>query len=238
MALPIYLAMTAWEMANRETPGHCGWMACHFSPYSPGLSNIPRQLPEDSLLIVNDRIPNWGHDPNLITAQLQETVEKLKPRGILWDLQRPYEAETAKIVQAASSLSCPMAVTEPYAKDLSGAVFLPPVPPNRTLEQHISQWANRDIWLEAACTGLTMTLTKDGCTGNPGAEYRAEPVFSDDALHCRYCFEVQQAQAVFSLWREKEDISALLEEAGKMGVTLAVGLYQELSPVLFVHGSA
>lgn len=84
MALPIYLAMTPWEMEHRELPPRCGWMACHFSPYGQGLSNLPRVLPADSLVIVNDRIPPWGHDPKLMAQQLQEVIDTLSPGAYCW----------------------------------------------------------------------------------------------------------------------------------------------------------
>lgn len=235
MALPIYLAMTAWEMEHRQPPRHCGWMACHFSAYGRGLSNIPRQLPKDSLLIVNDRIPPWGHDPELIARQLQEAVEQLDPRGILLDFQRPYDEEISKIVGAIAPLPCPVAVTEYYAKDRDCGVFLPPVPLNKPLEQHLSPWQNRQIWLEVDSADLTMTLTSAGCTADGGAVSLEEPVFTDDRLHCHYSMALQEDRAVFSLTRQENDIHALLNEAEQLGVTLAAGLYQELSGVLFVH---
>lgn len=229
MALPIYLAMTPWEMAHRELPRHCGWMACHFSPYSPGLSNIPTHLPEGALLIVNDRIPPGGHDPDLIAHQLHATAEQLAPRGILMDFQRPYHEETARIAQAISHLSWPTAITEAYAPQCDGAVFLSPVPLNRPLQQYIAPWGSRDIWLEISCAELTMTLTKEGCVCSVEEVCLKEPIFSDEKLHCHYTTQVQQEQAVFALTRYPEDIQALLEEAERLGVCLAAGLYQELS---------
>ena len=52
MAMDVFLAMTAAEICgNRNLPANLGWMACHFSPYGTGLSNLPKQLPPSSLLI-------------------------------------------------------------------------------------------------------------------------------------------------------------------------------------------
>ena len=234
MALPIYLAMTPWEMAHRELPPRCGWMACHFSPYGQGLSNIPTSLPADSLLIVNDRIPPWGHDPGLMASQLQQVMDSLAPRGILLDFQRPHNEETAQIAKAFTALPCPVAVTQAYAKDCEAAVFLPPVPPNKPLEQHLSPWKGRQIWLEADLSHLTLTVTEDGCRAEEQADL-TEPVFCDSKLHCHYSICLQKDRAVFTLARQPEDLTDLLQEAEKLGVTLAAGLYQELSSVLFVH---
>ena len=42
MAIRQYLAMTAAEMTQAGSlPRHAAWMACHFSPYSTGLTNLP-----------------------------------------------------------------------------------------------------------------------------------------------------------------------------------------------------
>ena len=238
MALPIYLAMTAWEMGHRQMPPHCGWMACHFSPYTQGLSNLPQQLPEKSLLILNDRIPPWKHDPELIADQVRQMVETLSPTGILLDFQRPYMKELAAVINKIAELPYPVAVTEPYAKDCDCAVFLPPAPLHRPLQQTLSAWEGRRIWLEIGTAGLTMTLTRSGCKLMQEDIQLGAPSFSDPELHCHYSIALQEDQAVFSLTRTPDDILSLLQEAEVLGVTLATGLYQELSSVLFVHGPA
>ena len=57
MAIRTYLAMTASEFAKADPlPPHVAWMACHFSPYDSGLTNLPRKLPTNSLLILNKPI--------------------------------------------------------------------------------------------------------------------------------------------------------------------------------------
>lgn len=238
MALPIYLAMTAWEMEHKKLPPRCGWMACHFSPYGQGLSNVPRQLPADTLLIVNDRIPPWGHDPSLIAEQLQEVLTDFSPRGVLLDFQRPYGKETAQIAAEVSKLPCPVAVTELYAGDCDSAVFLPPVPLNKSLQAHLSPWKGRQIWLEVDLSDLTMTVTQDGCHTAQESAVLTEPLLADTKLHCHYSISLQDDRAVFSLTRKPEDLTELLQEAEELGVTLAAGLYQEFSSVLFVHGTS
>ena len=47
-------------------------------------------------------------------------------------------------------------------------------------------------------------------------------------LHCHYTIETNEKAARFTLWRTKEDLEALLEEAEKSGIVGYVGLYQEL----------
>ena len=52
MAIRPFLAMTAAEIQGTETlPPKTAWMACHFSPYSTGLSNLPKALPPGLSLI-------------------------------------------------------------------------------------------------------------------------------------------------------------------------------------------
>ena len=55
IGIRLNLAMTAAELGAAPLPSHPAWMACHFSPYSTGLTNLPPKLPQDSLLILNDR---------------------------------------------------------------------------------------------------------------------------------------------------------------------------------------
>ena len=97
MALPIYLAMTASEYARCPSlPENPGWMACHFSSYGTGLSNIPDQFPAGGILMVNDRIPPACHSSQLIVQQLLQAVEKLSPRAIVLDFDNtlvPYTTD-------------------------------------------------------------------------------------------------------------------------------------------------
>ena len=84
MAIRPFLAMTAAEIRNTAIlPSRTAWMACHFSPYGRGLSNIPSVLEEGSLLILDDITPIRGHDPEVITQQLMQAMEHLRVSGIL-----------------------------------------------------------------------------------------------------------------------------------------------------------
>ena len=73
MAIRLYLAMTAAEIReNTGLPPKIAWMACHFSPYCTGLSNLPRILAAGSVLMLDDVTPIFHHDPQQIAAQLRE----------------------------------------------------------------------------------------------------------------------------------------------------------------------
>ena len=231
MAIPRYFAMTAAEIRGcDERPSGVAWMACHFSPYGTGLSNLPRELPDGSMLILNDRTPIHGHDPKRIAEQLSEAVDNNGFCGVLLDFQRPDAPETSALAQVlVKTLPCPVAVSELYAEGLTCPVFLPPVPPDVRPGAYLSPWEGREVWLEMALEGEVITLTKDGAAGAP-LPFREAPGegFAEARLHCHYQMQVSETQARFSLWRTKADLEDLLREAEELGVKQAVGLYQEL----------
>lgn len=231
MAIAPFLAMTAAEMRNlSRIPQKCAWMACHFSPYGLGLSNLPQTLPSETLLMVDDITPPHGHDPQIVAAQLQQCVDALECSGILLDFQRPGNPETANLVKKlAAALACPVAVSEVYAEAVDCAAFLSPVPPSVPLQEHIAPWKGRDIWLDISLSGEVIAVTEQGasvtalpfpCTNKKG--------LPEETLHCHYWTELNEKNAVFTLWRTQEDLENLLKEAEELGVTAAVGLYQEL----------
>lgn len=231
MALPVYLAMTAAEFRSAEAlPEHAAWMACHFSCYGTGLSNLPEQLPAGAMVILNDRTPVFGHDPELIAKQLSEIVACSNSGGVLLDFQRPDCPQTANIVKSiVTALSCPVAVTEAYAEELDCPIFLSPPPLCKPLAEHIIPWKDREIWLEVALDSQTITVTPDGSHFSPSFPADPqEPSFPEDALFCRYHTDVFEDQAVFTLFRTREMLDTLLQEAERLGVCRAVGLYQEL----------
>lgn len=230
MALPFYLAMTAAEMGGKcPLPPHLGYMACHFSPYGAGISNRPCQLPEGAMLILDDSAPIGGHDPILITRQLAELVKRHKCGCVLLDFQRPGMEETAVLAgEIACALPCPVGVSELYGKGLDCPVFLPPVPADVSLKTYLAPWQGRDIWLEAAMDGQVITVTPKGAKCAPLASW-TDPGsgYLDEKLHCRCHMNIADDAAEFTLYRTREDVDALLEEAEGLGVKMAVGLWQE-----------
>lgn len=231
MGIPIYLAMTAAEFSScGELPENTAWMACHFSPYGTGLSNLPPELPEGSLLIFNDRTPIRGHDPREIADTLQETVERLHCSGVLLDLQRPGCEETAALTRVlVQTLPCPVCVSEPYATELSCPVFLPPVPLLKTAKEYLAPWSGREVWLELALDGATVTVTDTGSTSVPLPPFSQHHCPHEDVqLFCHYGLELDTKQAVFTLKRTKRDLQNLQNAAENWGVTRLIGLWQEL----------
>lgn len=234
MSLPVYLAMTGAEIARCQAfPEKIGWMACHFSAYGTGLSNIPRELPKGSLLIVNDRTPVSGHDPELVCRQLAQAAAETECDAVLLDLQRPDHHQTAAIAKAiVGALPCPVGITEHYAKGLDCPVFLSP-PMHQPLEHFLAHWKGREVWLELALSSQTITLTDSGCHYGPLVP--AEPperFFEEPNLCCRYHTKVMESQIEFTLFRTPESLEALLKKAEGLGIPRAIGLYQELGTSL------
>lgn len=233
MAIKGYLAMTAAEF--RDSPSFetkIAWMACHFSPYGTSLSNCPNTLPPDSLLILNDRTPICGHDPEQILGRLTELVQRFSCSGVLLDFQRSGEPETARLaMHLLEQLPCPAAVSEAYATYDRHPVFLPPVPPEVPVEEYLAPWKGREIWLEVSLEGRILELTEEGLLKKQAEDTPAEGHW-DEELCCHYRIAVDD-RVRFSLYRTEEDLRQLLTRAEKMGVARAVGLYQELGAMEF-----
>ena len=229
MALPIYLAMTGAELAFCQTmPEHPGYMACHFSPWDKGLSNFPGTLPDRAMLIVNDLSPMDGHDPELIFQQVLGLVRQWNAESVLLDFQRENCPETAALAQALTGLPCPVGISAPYAQE-GNPVFLPPCPPDQSIEEYLRPWGGWEIWLEYALAGLQITLTERGAEVSPLEEAPESLPHGDDSLLCHYKTVLGPGRAEFLLYRTGEDREKLLERAASLGATRAIGLYQELA---------
>lgn len=229
MAIPHYLAMTAAEMETASPlPKRAAWMACHFSPYSTGLANLPEHLPEGSLLILNDRTPIHRHDPERIAEELKMVLERFHCCGLLLDFQNPGCAETTRLARyLAQTLTCPLGISQEYRAD-KAAVFLPDMPPTVPLETYLKPWQGQTVWLETALEGQTITLTEKGAAYEANTASDFLPAHSDAALHCHYHIRQEEKALIFHTWRTPDDLRSMLEEAEALGVTLGVGLYQEL----------
>ena len=229
MAVVPFLAMTAAEFCGSSfLPAKIGWMACHFSPYSLGLSNLPKAIPESSLLILNDITPIHGHDPEVVVKQIQLCVEFFRCSRVLLDFQREYSEEAMLMASVITdALPCPVAVTEAYAEMLDCPVFLPPLPHHIPLADWIKPWQDREIWLDVAVDAEEILLTAEGSAIHPLPSPPHSEGYVDDTLHCHYKIHIAEGAARFTLWRTVEDIASLLEEAESMDIHTAVGLYQE-----------
>lgn len=226
-----FLAQTSAEFAfSEKKPEKIAWMACHFSPYGMGLSNLPQTLPEGSMLILNDRIPICSHDPGLIAAQLSDAVSDFSCCAVLLDFQRPGSDRTRQVVQSIiEAHPCPVGVSHLYAEEFDCPVFLPPPDLDKPLRDHLAPWDGREIWLEAALDMARFTVTEKGCTSLPLPYSPPDgDFFKDEALCCSYRCDIHPDAAVFTLWRTPEDLADLLTQAQALGIPRTIGLYQQL----------
>ena len=187
------------------------------------------------MVILNDRIPIRGHDPGLIADQLLTLYETLHPTRFLLDLQRSSCPETAAAAhRIIDTLPCPVGVTEQYAKDLNCPVFLAPPPLDMTLADYLHPWSGREIWLETAPDACRINVTADGSTVS-AIPWDSPPdgSFSDPVLYCSYKAHVTQNCIFFDLYRSAQDITDLLLQAEALGVTKAIGLYQQFYQISF-----
>lgn len=229
MAISRYLAMTDTEFSiSQPASWTSAWMACHFSPYDTGLTNLPQKLPRGTLLILNDRIPPMHCDIGRIYVVLEQFIHTQGCSGLLLDFQRKDCSQLNKICQKLIGLNCPVAVSLPYAKELSCPVFLPPVPILTTPADYLSCWKGREIWLEISLNSTRITLDMERSKTETVPCINFPLPFRDENLLCHYKLALSETNCVFYLQRTRQDLDELLDKAGQFGVTTAVGLWQEL----------
>ena len=231
MVLPRYLAMTGAEMSALSAYSFpIAYMGCHFSPYTQGLTNIPDSLPPDSMLILTDRMPCDGHSADLVVRQLQDAVTQLKCESVLLDFQRPPDLESSAMAdKITGALSCPVAVTEGFAKGLTCPMFLSPGPLHQPLAEYLLPWQGREIWLEAALCQDEITVTESGSEFT--RQFPPEGLdggFYDETLCGHYRIKTGADRVTFTLFDTLDSLEKKLEQARSLGVNRAVGLWQEL----------
>lgn len=227
MGIPQYLAMTDGEIAAcARLPPRLARMGCHFSV--DGLVGLPQALPSGALLVLDDRVPMAAQDPGRILAQLAEALEKFSCTGLLLDFQQAENAPQRELVRLlARELTVPLAAPPAYAAE-GCRLFLPPVAADQTVEEALSPWAGKKIWLDSAPAAVRLELTKQGCTRTPLPRMAASGIFKDPGLCCRYSIEpTLNGGFQFTLYRDRCCIEAILEQAAAFGAELAVGLSQE-----------
>ena len=226
MGITQYLAMTEQELSAGPPPPCLAYLGCCFS--ASGLGGLPQSLPPGALLILDDRTLPGDRPIPEIGETLQEILVRCSCRGLLLDFERPgIAAQKALAAFLARHLPCPVAAPPEYAPK-GCPVFLPPVSVDCTVEDHLAPWQGREIWLDAGLCGLELNLTPAGVISSPAAA----PLFQgfyDEALCCRYTIRETPQGFVFHLGRDRACLQKLLARAEPLGVTLSVGLWQELS---------
>ena len=231
MALPLYLAMTASEMSSINSfPPHFAYMACHFSPYGQGLSNLPTSLPPNAVLILNDNFPCQSHSPGLVADQLNHVIDSFHCENLLLDFQRPPCPESEQLINTlVSSTTVPVAISQGHSRNWKGAVFLPPCPLHVSLEEYLQPWQGQEIWLEAALCQENIVITPQGTVHIP--QFPAQGLdggFFDDDLCCQYRIHTDEESITFTLFDTPGSLTNKFSQAEKLGVSRIVGLWQEL----------
>ena len=205
MVLPLYLAMTEGEFRPIPCPA--------FLMLSPG--DVP---PPEVLPVLTDREPLDGQ-------ALEQMYRACQGReAAVLDFARPPTEEVREWVRG---LPCPAAAPPGYAE--RGPVFLPPPPLHVPLEAYLSPWRGREVWLEAALLRQTVTVTAAGtAVSSPVANHDLSGGFYSRELCCRFNQEFHRDRAVFTLFDTPETLKKKLAQAAALGVTRAIGLYQEL----------
>ena len=231
MVLPVYLAMTGAEMLTAgEKAFPLAWMACHFSPYSDGITNLPASLPKGSMLILDDSTPCRGHNPELVAQQLCNAVRSFDCESVLLDFQRePTPESLAMACALVTALPCPTAVSAGYAENEDSPILLPPSPLHIPPATYLKPWNSREIWLEAALCQEAVTVTEAGTSFKP--QFPPDGLFDgffDETLCCNHIIQIQEDHISFTLFDTADTLAKKLSLASALGVSRFVGLYQEL----------
>ena len=232
MEIPLFLVMTAAELqAAEQLPQHPAWMACHFSPYGTGISNIPKTLPPGAMLMLNDRTPVCRHDPETVAKTLCDAAQSLKCDSILLDFQREGFDELHNIIETVlKNASCPVGVSALYAKSFDCPVLVPSIPIQTLPEDALIPWKGRELWLELSSEGTEIAVTEQGSRYTPLPHYiPGEDAHPEDTLHCHYEITVEDDRILFHLGRTAEDQFSLWKASHSLGVTRALGFWQELN---------
>ena len=209
MVLPLYLAMTPEEMAQATAlPPHRGW-------FDPESAALPHSMSPGTMLILHDRFPC--------------PVPALKCESVLLDFEQVPDAESRTVADALfQALPCPVAAPPGFIEDSGSPVFLPSCPLHVPLAEYLRPWQGREIWLDVTLQQQTITVTRAGTTYAPPTPADRQGGVFDETLLCRCVTEVSGDEVRFTLFDTPETLKIKLEEAARLGVSRAVGLYQEL----------
>ena len=108
-------------------------------------------------------------------------------------------------------------------------MLLSPAPVHIPLELYLKPWEGREIWLDAALSQESVKITPQGAT--VAAQFPPDGYtdgFYEETLRCRYRTDITPDQVIFTLFDTLETLEKKLELAASLGVTRAVGLWQEL----------
>lgn len=206
---------------NPTFPGNLAILGMHLSQDGMHLAGIPETVPEGCILLLDDRILPEKIDEDAILRQLASVLHKRSPKSLYLDFQRESVHSTSLIRRITESYPEITAVSALYAEGLSCPVVLPPIPLYKKVEEVLSPWQGREIWIEQDLSAWEVTVTKDGADVKSTAIPR-ESGFFDEALCCRYCIKTEENAAIFTLFSTSETLQKQAEKAASLGVKAAL----------------
>ena len=203
MGLPLYLADFGLEIHTIPRPAHLmlDWAAAPPRGVLPVITDC-RPLTEEGVDRLCSMARGWE-------------------RAVL-DFEGPPTELSCELLRR---LPCPAAAPPGYG---DGPVFLPPAPLYTPLEDYLSPWRGREIWLEAALQKQTVVLTADGPSFSPAVPADLDKGFHCRELYCRFTQEIREDRVVFTLFDTRETLKDKLARAEALGVRAALGLWREL----------
>lgn len=226
-----YHAMTAAEwLTAPKLPEMPAWMACHFSPYGTGLSNLPKMLPADALIMVSDRISPAGHDAALMVSQLADLTAAFKPAAIVLDLEAPENDFCRELARQCCKLkNVEVAVASRYAQDLPCSVFLSAAQLWTKPEDWLQPWEGRTIWAESVLQRGLVTVTDEGAAYKELPwEEPEEGLAVDEELQVAYRIRETKDAVEVMLWRGRKELDTWMQMLKGLGISRFLGLYQQL----------
>ena len=207
-------------------PPRIARMGCTFDPDGPGLSDIPTAFFQHGMLIVDDRHPIRGHDPNLVAGVLADAADRLGIDCILLDFERPPTAASQAIAaRLAKALPCPVGMPPDYGASLDCALFLPPCPLHVPMEAYLKPWQHREVWMEARILRQTITVTQQGTVyGIPAPGDNLTGGHFDNLLRCQCVTEIADDKVVFTLYDTPE---SLRKKWNHPNISRVIGLFQD-----------
>ena len=225
----MFLAMTEEEIQSISSlPSQYAYLGCHFSADGSALEGLPKHLPQNCGIILDDRHPIPPAEPDKIIEQLA----KYNPPYILLDFRRPPTDSSMKLSAELARSIFPSPMPPDYGKDLNCPLFLSPIPPHIPIEEYLQPWHDREIWLELALDAVQIDVTSRGSqiTYFPHA-HPVENAHKDSMLHCHYKITQTDDALSFYCCRTPEDLWEIIRLSLPQNVTHTIGLYQELGNI-------
>lgn len=206
MSIPQYLITKDLSHSPAAYPGVTP------DPEGHGLTGLPTEpLAEDTILILDDRVPWTSRDPEPILRDLADFLKKGKPRGVLLDLERAPEKESlalaSGISQCCAALSIPIAMPDGYRTFSEDLPFLP-----APAWWETSQKA--PCWMEARPRACDLILSPEKPLLTETEPQPQAGDFYCEALGCRYHSRREGDRVIVHLYDTPKTLEARMEKAG------------------------